>query len=336
MTTEWGLVGALGAATFVMSLGGSRAALQFLRRRQIVDNPNERSSHTLPTPRGLGLGVAPAILVAWIAAALLLPGLPAELPWVIGGAVLLGLLSWVDDLRNLPAWPRLVAQIACVIGCSVLLREPRVFEAVGLGDIAGITATTMLWVGLINQVNFTDGIDGHLGGFLLVTGLGLFVVSLLGAAPLGLGALALTFAAAAAGFLPFNWSPAKAFMGDVGSVPLGFLVGWLLLRYASAGQWSVVIVLPLFYFADTAVTYSAMIARRERFWRPHRNYLYQRVARVIGHGRTVGSILACEAVLLAIVIASLRERFRWVALVGLVPVVITYAALSRRAKARTG
>ena len=140
--------------------------------------------------------------------------------------------------------------------------------------------------------------------------------------------LALVIAAAAAGFLVWNWPPARGFMGDVGSVPFGFLVGWLLLRTVFAGHWAVAVILPLFYFADTLVTYSRRIAHGIKFWEPHREYLYQQAALLKSHSNIVIAVIGCNVVLICLAIVAARGFGRLAAAAGLVPVAATYAYLA--------
>ena len=321
---------AVALGTALMCAVGTRAVFAFLKRRQILDRPNERSSHTLPTPRGLGLGVIPAVVAGWILLRAVHPVVPDGVFVMCAVAAALGTLSWIDDVRNLPAWPRLVAQvIAVTIGVSCF-GPPELIPASWMPVVASRVVCGVLWLGLINQINFTDGIDGHLGAMIACFGFGLFGVSLFAPELQGCGALGLVLGAAALGFLPLNWSPAKAFMGDVGSVPLGFLLGWLLLRTASLGFWAPVIILPLFYFVDTAITYGGRVARRERFWRPHRLYLYQRAARARTHGQIVLAVIGCNLALLPIALAGTLGRW-WAFGLAFVPVALTYAYLERGA-----
>jgi UDP-N-acetylmuramyl pentapeptide phosphotransferase/UDP-N-acetylglucosamine-1-phosphate transferase len=323
---------AVALVVLIGSLAGSSAALRFLGRRQILDRPNERSSHSKPTLRGLGLAVVPSVLAGWLGASVLLPDAPVELRPVCAAALCLAVVSWLDDIKRLPVAPRLVAQIVAVVAGVYLLEPPPVFGALGVSPLADRCLTGLLWLGLINQVNFTDGIDGHLGTMLVSSGIGLFLVLLVAHSSPLLGALSLTLAAGAAGFLWWNWHPAKGFLGDVGSVPLGYLVGWLLLRAASIGLWAPVVILPLFYFADTAVTYSRRILRGQAFWRPHREYLYQRAATRMRHSDVVKAILPCNACLIVLAATSARGA-SWPCLGASVAVVaLTYAYLARRVR----
>jgi UDP-N-acetylmuramyl pentapeptide phosphotransferase/UDP-N-acetylglucosamine-1-phosphate transferase len=319
-------------AAFLASTASTRWVLHFLKRKQILDLPNERSSHALPTPRGLGLGVVPIVVVAWLLIGAFWPSARQEIFVVCIAASVLAALSWVDDLRNLPAAPRLLAQVVAVSIGVAAFGAPALFPATWMPTLVGQAVCALLWLGLINQVNFTDGIDGNLGAMLVCVGIGLFGVTVVSGGPMALGALALTLAGAAAAFLQLNWSPAKAFMGDVGSVPIGYLTGWLLMRTAADIDWAPVLILPLFYFADTAVTYSSMILRGHKFWRPHRNYLYQRASPGMSHARIVVAIVVCNVALIALALAlAAAGGSDWLVFVALVPVAAAYVYLARSA-----
>jgi UDP-N-acetylmuramyl pentapeptide phosphotransferase/UDP-N-acetylglucosamine-1-phosphate transferase len=321
---------AAATAAFIASAASTRAVLYFLKRKRILDHPNERSSHAVPTPRGLGLGVIPVIVLSWLLIGVSWPSAPHEILVVCVVAIALAGLSWVDDLRNLPAAPRLLAQVVAVLIGVAAFEQPALFPATWMPPFLGHAICALLWLGLINQVNFTDGIDGNLGAMLVSVGIGLFGVTLVSSGSIAIGALALTLAGAAAAFLQLNWSPAKAFMGDVGSVPIGYLTGWLLLRTAADIDWAPVLILPMFYFVDTAATYSGMIVRGQKFWRPHKKYLYQRASPGMSHGRIVSTIVACDVVLIALALAATGGR-KWLVLIALVPVAAAYVYLSRTA-----
>lgn len=253
------------------------------------------------------------------------------------------MMSWVDDVKGLPAGRRLFGQVLVVFIGVLIFQEPQVFHHFGIPPILGRFVTIVFWVGLINQVNFTDGIDGNVGTMVICTTVGLFLAAILGHGSYVVGVLSLLVAAAVTGFLPFNLHPAKGFMGDVGSVPLGFLVGWLLLRSVAYGQWAPAVILPLFYFTDTAITYTRRVIRGARFWEPHHEYLYQRAASKMGHAKVVSAIVVCNVCLLGLAIVAARG-FIWLALIAaVVPVAAAYAYLAQIArgepsamKARTG
>jgi UDP-N-acetylmuramyl pentapeptide phosphotransferase/UDP-N-acetylglucosamine-1-phosphate transferase len=291
----------------IVSCLGTRMLIPVLRRAAVLDRPNERSSHQIPTPRGGGLAVIGAALAAWLV--LVAAGLaPASLLAVITGAAALAGISWLDDIRGLrglsPAI-RLGAQCAAV-ALGVLLAMPggAVFQG-WLPAPLDRAATALLWVWFVNLYNFMDGIDGIAGSGTASIGIGLALFAVIGVGGVGhapaLAAAVLpgAIAAAAIGFLVWNWAPARIFLGDVGSVPLGYLLGFLLLATAAQGHWKIALILPLYFLADATLTLLRRLLRGERVWRPHREHFYQQaVRRGLGHAAVVRRVIAANAVLI--------------------------------------
>lgn len=296
---EWKLVAGGAVAVVVLTWAGTGVAMRCLRRRAVLDHPNARSSHAVPTPRGAGLAVVPAILIAWMA----LHFLPhsAPVPWaVIAGAVFLGALSWLDDLFHLSPAIRLVAQIAAVsVGMTALPEEARLFQGL-LPRVPDLLLGALAWLWFVNLFNFMDGIDGLAGTETACIGLGLgLLLPAAGLAP-DLAPYGVALAAAAIGFLIWNWQPARIFLGDVGSVPLGYLLGWLLIATAGAGGWAAAIILPLYYLADASLTLARRLSRGERVWEAHAGHFYQRALAGLSHAGVVRRVLAVNLALIAL------------------------------------
>ena len=289
----------IGAAGLIACLG-TRALIPLLRRAAVLDHPNERSSHEAPTPRGGGIAPIAAILLTWLA--LIAAGAVApRFSVVLGGAALLAAVSWIDDLRGLSPALRLLAQFVAVgLGLTTLMPAGPVFQG-WLSPALDAVAALLLWLWFVNLFNFMDGIDGLAGSeaVAITVGLALFAGFGAGSDP-GLAALAATAAAAALGFLVWNWAPAGIFLGDVGSVPLGYLLGFLLLDVAGRGGWKIALILPLYFLADATITLLRRLARGERVWRAHREHFYQRaVQRGLGHAVVVRRVIAADLVLIA-------------------------------------
>lgn len=121
--------------------------------------------------------------------------------------------------------------------------------------------------------------------------------------------LALALAGAAAGFLRWNWSPARVFLGDVGSVPIGFIGGFLLLALAARGAWAAALILPAYYLADATLTLLRRLLRGERVWEAHRSHFYQRAALAVGHAPVSARVAVLGVALVAAAVAS--ERAPW-------------------------
>jgi len=275
-----------------------------LRRRAILDHPTDRSNHAVPTPRGGGLAVVPITLVAWTVGAG--TDIPIGLLAVIGGGWVLAILSWVDDLRSLPAGLRLVIQAVVVAATAHWLNlEGPVFQGLLPGWTDSV-CTVLLWLWFVNLFNFMDGIDGISGVETICIGAGITALGLvLAEAPqqVWFGA---TLAAATAGFLAWNWPPARIFLGDVGSVPIGFLLGFLLLALAARGYWAPALILPAYYLADATITLLRRLLRGERVWQAHSEHFYQHAVRSgRSHAQVSLAVMVANLVLIALAILSL-------------------------------
>lgn len=258
------LVAVFGAVT--VATGGLRL---WLLRGSFVDVPNERSSHSVPTPRGGGI----AVVVAGLAAMWLTNGLPTV---ILVGAMLLAAVSWIDDVRSLPVLPRFAAQIIAVAAAVVFVLPPDEVLPFPLPTTAAALLIGVAWVWFVNLYNFMDGIDGISGVETISICVGVALIGSQVPAAEHLVMPALTIAAGAAGFLWWNWHPAKIFLGDVGSVPLGFMTGYLLLDLAVSGAPEAALLLPGYYLADATITLLRRAWRREKIWRAHREHFYQR------------------------------------------------------------
>ena len=243
--------------------------------RLATDIPNDRSLHTLPTPRVGGWGIVPVCTVALL---VLAPHL-----WLIAvSAAALAAMSQIDDRRGLPARVRFSVHLASVVALiAVYPADAPWWLLVGVGFV-------MVW--LTNLYNFMDGADGLAGGMALF-GFGAYAVAALtGAHPSP--DLALTGAAvagAAFGFLLLNFHPARLFLGDAGSIPLGFLAGALGYWGWRTDVWPIWFPALVFapFIADASVTLLRRLLRGEKFWQAHREHYYQRMVRSgVGHGRT--------------------------------------------------
>ena len=250
-----------------------------LKRRAILDQPNERSLHTIPTPRGGGWAI---VIGTAVGVLLLFPSRHAigESAPLVGGAALLLLVSWLDDLKPMSPVPRFGAQIAAVALGLMRMHGP-VFQA-WLPLPLDIAATGVLWLWFINLFNFMDGMDGLAGGEALAVAFGLFLLM-----P-GLPILML-IACATAGFLVWNWAPARIFMGDVGSIPLGYLLGAFLFHAAGQGDWIPALLLPLYFVADATITIVKRLLRGEKIWQAHRQHFYQQAVQAGRSHRSVAT-----------------------------------------------
>ena len=318
------LPAAVAVATGVFCWLATGALIPILRRRDMLDYPNERSSHFDPTPRGGGIAVTIAILLAWIA--LHKVGLVASSFVSIAlGTSLVALVSWVDDSRGLSPGMRLVAQGAAVtIGVLVLPSRYSALEA-WLGSTLFFVVAGLVWVWWINLFNFMDGIDGLAASEAAAICSWLLLFALVGdGADPAAALLAAGITGAAIGFLVWNWSPARIFLGDVGSVPLGYLSGFLLLDLASRGRWKIALILPLYFLADATITLLRRLLAGERVWEPHRQHFYQQAVRNgLPHSAVVKRVIAGNLLLIGCGWAAENGR----AVISLSAAIVTVAVL---------
>ena len=291
-------VAGLAGAVFLLSCFGTRALVTLLRRRQMLDVPNERSSHTVPVPRGGGVAVVGTIVVAW--GGLCAARLVSRTDFVVLAATIgLAIVSWVDDRRGLPPALRLLAQFAAMAATMTVLPGGALFQG-WLPSSVDAVATALLWVWFINLNNFMDGIDGIAASEAAAIGLGLLLVASGGRVfDFSIAFPAAAVVLAALGFLVWNWAPARIILGDVGSVPLGFVLGFLLRELALRGLWKAALILPLYFLADATWTLLRRLARGERPWQAHREHFYQRAVQSgLSHDAVVLRVIAADAILI--------------------------------------
>jgi Fuc2NAc and GlcNAc transferase len=279
-------------ALAVLVIAASYVAVEWVRRlalrRGVLDVPVERSSHQVPTPRGGGIVIVVATLLAPLLASGLVTGrLPAPVAaWLAGGAAV-AVAGWVDDLRSLPTRTRLVVQLLAAVG---LLAATGCWSALDLPPAGPVPlgwagcALALLWiVGMTNAYNFMDGIDGIAAGQAVVAGVGWAVIGRHAGDP-GIAVIGAAIALSGAGFLLHNRPPARIFMGDVGSGFLGFTVAALPLVLAAGGAdtdrdrlpvVAAALVWPFLF--DATFTFIRRLVRGENVFEGHRSHLYQRL-----------------------------------------------------------
>jgi UDP-N-acetylmuramyl pentapeptide phosphotransferase/UDP-N-acetylglucosamine-1-phosphate transferase len=250
-------------------------AMRPLFARHALARPNARSSHKAPTPQGGGVAVVLGGFIALVAVAGLgqTQGLAALAPLAIGTALLMG-LGVADDILSLPALPRLALQAVAVIAVvATIPAELRALPIVPLVVERTVEAIALLW--FVNLVNFMDGIDWITVAETVPVAGGVYILSLFGAVPQTPALVALALLGAVLGFAPFNRPVAKLFLGDGGSLPIGLVMGWLLLQLAGNGHLAAALLLPLYYAADATITLGRRWARGERITEGHRSHFYQ-------------------------------------------------------------
>ena len=287
-----------------------------LMRRSVMDIPNERSSHKVPTPTGGGVGIFAGISIGLLVSFLL--GIPTISLWLLAAIVLITTLGFVDDLTGgLPIFFRFIAQIiaACLVVLPVggldhfPLPPPFNFP---LFSFVG-TAIAIVWiVGLTNIFNFLDGIDGYAGvqGFLASV-----AVVIVGIGGINVNVLSLAMAGACAGFLLLNWHPAKIFMGDSGSNLIGFTLASLPFYCQRSQQSEAIFFMSIvlwFFLSDGTFTIFRRLIRKEKFWISQRSHLYQRLV-ISGLRHDHVTMLVCipAAILISLVLVLQSAGGLW-------------------------
>ncbi len=296
---EPGLI--LAAVAAVASFLTAWWVMRRARRLGLVQEPNARSSHVVPTPTGGGLGIAVGGTIAGLLGVLLLPLLAVP---VIMASVLIAFIGYTDDRRPLPIRWRLGAQVLLMGAVVAVLPLEVVVGLTGLPESVVMVVLTLCGALWINLFNFMDGIDGLAASEAIFLLLGAAVLAtLLEPAVVGDPRLwwMVGVAAACLGFLLLNWPPARLFMGDIGSTYLGLLTAFFALTtmtslWLSLWQW---LILAALFLADSLTTLARRAIRRERFWEAHRRHAYQALARRLGsHGRVTMLYVAIDVIVL--------------------------------------
>jgi UDP-N-acetylmuramyl pentapeptide phosphotransferase/UDP-N-acetylglucosamine-1-phosphate transferase len=271
----------IGVLTGVVTWLGVAAVRRVAERRRILDLPGARSLHTHPVPRGGGLAIVMVCLGALVVLHFVdVPPSPLFAGWVLLGGGLVAGVSWVDDLRSLPALARFSAHVAAAACVLVAVGTTQVVEMPLVGELhlAWLgPPLVLLWVvGLTNAYNFMDGIDGIAGAQAVVAGVGWLLLA--GSNPV-IAVIGLVLSASSLGFLLHNWPPAKIFMGDVGSAFIGYILAVMTIiarrsdtRLAFVGF---LFVWPFVF--DTVFTFLRRLRRGENVLAAHRSHLYQRL-----------------------------------------------------------
>ena len=269
------------AAAIVASAAALASVLIYALRpvliRYLLAHPNERSSHTHATPQGAGVGVISALLIICAAVWLLWrvpPGAMALLPVLVAafGLMVLGL---ADDAHALPVSWRFVGQtLAAFVTVLSLPKDLQLFP----GFLPFVVERALFALGavwFVNAVNFLDGLDWITAAQVVPMTLGVVVLQTIGAVPKSVGFLALVLLGATLGFAPFNKHPAKVFLGDAGSLPIGLLLAFMLIHVAGTSSVAA-LLLALYTMCDSTITLFRRAFNREQIFSAHRSHFYQR------------------------------------------------------------
>ncbi|WP_010224111.1 MraY family glycosyltransferase [Pseudomonas donghuensis] len=276
---------------FIGSFSLTAAVRRFAILKSVMDIPNARSSHSVPTPRGGGV----AIVVCFLLALPCLYGIQAisgeTLLALLGAGAGVALLGFFDDLGHIAARWRLIGHFFAAIWIVFLIGGLAPLEAFGfslsLGWVGHVLAVLYL-VWMLNLYNFMDGIDGLASSQAIFVTVAAALIWLIGGYT-GMALLSLALAASAAGFLCWNFPPAKIFMGDAGSGFLGIVLGGMSLLAAWTAPnffWSWLILLGVF-IVDATFTLLRRLLRKEKLYEAHRSHAYQFASRYYSSHRTV-------------------------------------------------
>jgi UDP-N-acetylmuramyl pentapeptide phosphotransferase/UDP-N-acetylglucosamine-1-phosphate transferase len=277
--------------------------------RYALAKPNARSSHRVPTPQGAGIAVIAATLAAASLALTLFAGAGSNFPVTLFGATLfIAALGFADDIRPVPVLPRLLLQ-AIAVGAVVVAGscDIRIAPFVPVWIERGLLVLAGLW--FVNLVNFMDGLDWMTAAEVVPVTAALALLGLAGELPPTVAIVAAALCGAMIGFAPFNRPVATIFLGDVGSLPIGLLLGWCLMRLAGQHHPAAALLLPLYYLTDATATLLRRLMRREPFWVAHRSHFYQRATdNGFGVMQVVSEVFALNLVLAVLATVSIKMQ----------------------------
>jgi Fuc2NAc and GlcNAc transferase len=302
--------------------------------RELLDVPNERSSHNLPTPRGGGVAIVTVFLVALILSWMLGRVDGYFVLAVAGSGILVAAMGFWDDHGHIPQQWRLLAHFVAALWALFWLEDDLASGVLAFPfDIVWfrwlLASVFLVWV--LNLFNFMDGIDGIAGSEgVFISSAAAFLLWVSGADDGGASVVFAALSASVLGFLVWNWPPAKIFMGDVGSGFLGCILG--VMAYASMSEvsfWSWLILFGVFV-VDATVTLVRRILRGDRWYEAHRSHAYQWASRRWGHLKVtivVSVINCCWLLPMALIAHQYPKWAAEVAVFALLPLIIAAGVL---------
>jgi Fuc2NAc and GlcNAc transferase len=323
-------------AAAVLTALGTALVRRYSIARSILDVPNHRSSHSIPTPRGGGIAMG-AVLLGGILCARAVGVLGANVTAaLLGGGAIVAAIGWWDDHAAVPARYRVIAHFAAAVwsvawlgGFPTLAIGAEAHHLGAVGSVLAVLGT--VWC--VNFYNFMDGIDGIAATTALVVA-AFGTLLLLQAGDVALALVATLVAGTSLGFLAWNWPPARIFMGDVGSGLLGFMFATLALSSERRGGPPLVVWVLLLgvFVVDATVTLGRRVLHGDRWYDAHRSHAYQRAVQVGGSHLVVTAIVAVLDVALggaALLAASSTSRTVPVITAAAVGLLLVYGAVER-------
>ena len=281
--------------SFFISLITIKLSINFLSKTKTVDIPNKRSSHNMPTPKGAGLGIIATLFIVYYTF------FPITDFVFMGSILILTILSFINDNKQISIVFRLITQMTLTI--IILNFWPPLKNIILLNSIIPLWLENiiifLLIIWIINLFNFMDGIDGISGIQCIIIGVGVGSSLYLSQEEYKLEHIFAGFITGASlAFLLWNWHPAKVFLGDAGSIPLGFINAILLLLLCKNGLWYVAIIINNYYFFDASITLLKRIKMKKKPWVAHKDHFYQKAIQNGYSHSKVCKIIAMHGVLL--------------------------------------
>jgi len=296
--------------------------ITYFRNSNLIDKPSERTNHKIPTPKGAGIIVIPLIIFSSVLVFFLNKTL--DLQWIIFFlcCLILLILSFLDDLKSLPSSIRLIFQFSCVSICLFFLKNEIFFfsqnlqllTTLGLSpnfDFFIVTIALLLfWLWIINLFNFMDGMDGITCIQVIFLSLLVNFLTLLGYFSENIQFLSIMMLASFLAFLNFNRPPAKIFLGDSGSIPIGFLCGLIIIK--SIIEYNIFIpllIISMYYFLDSTLTLAIRFMKGKNIFVAHSEHFYQRILRSgYSHNEVLLKILILSIFLFILSLLSINFK----------------------------
>lgn len=283
--------------------------IQTFNKKEILAHPNARSSHKSPTPIGGGLAILSGFLLGCIALAPTYTGPASNLIILFFSLSVIAIVSFLDDVKEVSVSFRLAIHIlSSAFAAYIILKNGSILLNY-LPYWCEFCFITLFIAGFINLFNFMDGIDGMTSMETIFLGLSVTICFYLTGMPNKYIYLSLLLTVCTIGFSKHNWHPAKIFIGDVGSVSIGFIFAILLCTWAAAGYQLEAMILPMYYFADAGVVLLLRIINKESFWLPHNKHFFQIAVRAgATHAEIVLKVLKRNLILFVLCLVSIYGK----------------------------
>ena len=297
-----------------------KSSIDFFKKTRLLDIPSERSNHNIPKPKGAGLILIPLIIFATLLVFFLEKTLDNDWFVIFGFTLILMIVSFLDDLKNVSSKIRLIFQIFCVLS-SLFLFKDELNLLIGssflnfispefsiLKPIIILFLLTILWVWIINLFNFMDGMDGITSVQVITLAIFINIISIFDLIEINFLYFSLILLAIFIAFLSVNKPPAKIFLGDVGSIPIGYLVGFLIIyNVINTGLIIPFVIIILYYLLDSTITLLIRLLNGENIFQAHSNHFYQKIIRKgFSHNYVLKKITILNFTLLLLSITSIK------------------------------